>query len=228
MPSMSRRFDLLILDLDGTLVDSEALLVGLLNDTLAAQGYRRADTRAVGASIGLPLDEVFRNAAPGASAEHVDALCTRYRLHADAPAFVRQFSLYAEVRPTLSIVRAAGVRTVIATSKRRATTLDILRHCAIDDQIDAVIGGDCVVRGKPHPEMVHRAHAMFPTAAARTVVVGDTRFDMEMGRAAGVATCAVTYGAHTAHDLRTLRPDFVIDTFGSLGEVVCGCGTPPR
>jgi phosphoglycolate phosphatase len=225
---MSRRFDLLILDLDGTLVDSEALLVALVNDTLAAQGYSRADTRAIGASIGLPLDEVFRRAAPGASAEHVDALCTRYRLHADAPEFVRQFGLYAEVQQTLTSVRAAGLRTVIATSKRLATTLDILRHCTIDDQIDAVIGGDCVVRGKPHPEMVHRAHAMFPTAAVRTVVVGDTRFDMEMGRAAGVATCAVTYGVHAAHELRALHPDFVIDTFGSLGEVVFGSGTPSQ
>ena len=174
---MPRRFDLLILDLDGTLVDSEALLVGLVNETLVESGYPSADARGVGASIGLPLDEVFRRAAPGP--ETIDELCTRYRLHADAPEFVRQFRLYAGVTPTLAGLRFAGLRLVIATSKRRATTLDILRHCAIDDMIDAVIGGDCVTRGKPHPEMVHRAHAYFPTAAERTVVVGDARFDID-------------------------------------------------
>lgn len=215
---MPRRFDLLILDLDGTLVDSEALLVGLVNETLVESGYPSADVRAIGASIGLPLDEVFRRAAPGP--ETIDELCTRYRLHADAPEFVRQFRLYAGVTPTLAGLRSAGLRLVIATSKRRATTLDILRHCAIDGMIDEVIGGDCVTRGKPHAEMVHRAHAYFPTAAERTVVVGDTRFDIEMGQAAGIATCAVTYGVHAEPTLRAAHPDFLIDAFGSLSGVV--------
>jgi len=217
---MSRRFDLLILDLDGTLVDSEALLVGLVNDTLAAHGYPRADPRAAGASIGLPLDEVFRRAAPRADAEEIKGLCRAYRLRADAPEFVRQFTLCAGVKQALAAFRANGLRMVVATSKRRATTLDILRHCAIDAHLDAVIGGDCVAQGKPHPEMVYRAHALFPAPAHRTLVVGDTRFDMEMGRVAGVATCAVTYGVHAAHDLRALQPDFVIDAFGSLRNVV--------
>jgi phosphoglycolate phosphatase len=68
--------------------------------------------------------------------------------------------------------------------------------------------------------MVHRAHAYFPTAAERTVVVGDTRFDIEMGQAAGVATCAVTYGVHAEPTLRAAHPDFLIDAFGSLSGVV--------
>lgn len=219
---MPRRFDLLILDLDGTLVDSEALLAGLVNDTLTACGYPRAGERAIGASIGLPLEEVFQRAAPAARAEEIRELCARYRSRADAPEFVRQFCLYTGVVPTLARVRDAGLRLVIATSKRRATSLDILRHCAIDGLIDAVIGGDCVRRGKPHPEMVHQAHALFPTPAERTVVVGDTRFDIEMGRAAGVATCAVTYGVHPAHELQAVQPDFLIDAFGLLHEVVFG------
>lgn len=219
---MSSRFDLLILDLDGTLVDSEALLVGLVNDTLAAHGYPRAVARAIGASIGLPLVEVFRRAAPGANADQIDMLCRAYRLHADTPEFVGQFTLCAGVKLTLAALRTKGVRMVIATSKRRGTTLDILRHCAIDHHLDAVIGGDCVAQGKPHPEMVHRARAIFPALPARTLVVGDTRFDMEMGHAAGVATCAVTYGVHPADELRAVRPDFMIDVFETLGDVVFG------
>ncbi|MFI5394984.1 MAG: HAD family hydrolase [Candidatus Binatia bacterium] len=217
---MHRRFDLLILDLDGTLVDSEALLVGMVNETLVESGYPSADARGVGALIGLPLDEVFSRAAPTAEANAIAELCTRYRLRADAPEFVRQFRLYAGVTPTLAGLHSAGLRLVIATSKRRATTLDILRHCAVDGMIDAVIGGDCVTRGKPHPEMVHRAQAYFPTAVERTVVIGDTRFDIEMGQAAGIATCAVTYGVHAEQELRAAHPDFLIDAFGSLSDVV--------
>jgi len=211
---MLRRFDLLILDLDGTLVDSETILVQLINETLTAHGFPPADARAVGASIGLPLDEVFRRAAPLADLAAIDELCRCYRLQADAPDFVRLFRLHAGVAPTLSQLREAGVRLVIATR------LDILRHCAIDGLIDAVIGGDCVNRGKPDPEMVQRARTLFATPAQRTVVVGDTRFDIEMGQAAGVATCAVTYGVHPAHELRALRPDFLIHGFESVWHVV--------
>jgi phosphoglycolate phosphatase len=219
---MPRRFDLLLLDLDGTLVDSQSILVGLVNDTLDTAGYARAAVQIVAGSIGLPLDEVFRRAAPDASDDAVARLCTSYRRRADTPEFVRQFRLYGDVASTLTALRSAGARLVVATSKGRATTLDILRHCAIDNVIDAVIGGDSVSRGKPHPEMVHQAQALFAIPPERTVLIGDTSFDMQMGQAAGVATCAVTYGMHAADVLRALQPDFVIDRFAMLRELLIG------
>ena len=217
---MSRRFDLLILDLDGTLVDSEALLVGLVLQTLADHDHAPAPAGAIAAAIGLPLPEVFRRAVPGVHPDRVDRLCADYRRRADAMDFVRQFRLFAEVADTLAALHAGGARLVVATSKGRATTLDILAHCAIDASIDAVIGGDCVTHGKPHPEMVERARELFPSTAPRTLMVGDTSFDIEMGQAAGVATCAVTYGTHGGEALRQLRPDYLIDRFAALRAVV--------
>jgi len=219
---MSRRFDLLVLDLDGTLVDSQALLVGLVNDVLQRAGCPIADPAAVAATIGLPLDEVFRRAAPRAPRDVIDALCVTYRGHADRQEFVQQFCLYPDVATTLTALRAAGLRLVVGTSKGRATTTDIVRHCGIADCIDDVIGGDSVTRGKPHPEMVHRAQALFGTEAQRTLMVGDTSFDIEMGKAAGVGTCAVTYGMHAAEALQQLRPDFLIEQFDQLSRLVRG------
>jgi phosphoglycolate phosphatase len=217
---MPRRFDLVILDLDGTLVDSESLLVGLVNQTLRAAGRQPAPPRSVAALIGLPLPEVFRHVAPDVSAEGIAALCTEYRAGAVAADFVSQFRLYAEVAATLAELRARAVHIAIGTSKGRATTLDILAHCAIEHCVDAVIGGDCVERGKPHPEMVDHARQRFAVARERTVMVGDTSFDIAMGKAAGVATCAVTYGMHDAAALRQLQPDYVIDRFDALRHVV--------
>jgi phosphoglycolate phosphatase len=219
---VTRRFDLVIVDLDGTLVDSEALLVGLVNQTLAAQRHATAPPRAIAGSIGLPLEEVFRRAAPAADGGAIDALCKAYRARADGMDFVRQFRLFDDVAATLEALRARAVRLVVATSKGRATTLDILAHCAIPHCFDGVLGGDSVQRGKPHPEMVERARTLFPAALERTLVVGDTRFDIEMGKAAGVATCAVTYGTQPAALLRGLAPDFVIDRFTALRAVVVG------
>jgi len=213
-------FDLILLDLDGTLVDSEAILVKMVTDTLVASGHPSGDRGAIAASIGLPLEEVFRRVLPAASRDRLAALCAAYRAAADAPEFVRQFRLYPGVQRTLNQVRDTGARLAITTSKGRSTTLDILRHCAIDGLIDEVFGGDCVRRGKPHPEMVHRARERFGTACERTVLVGDTSFDMEMGQAAGVATCGVTYGMHAPEVLRALRPTYLIDRFECLREVV--------
>ncbi|HUI24801.1 MAG TPA: HAD-IA family hydrolase [Candidatus Kryptonia bacterium] len=219
---MPARFDLIVLDLDGTLVDSEALLVGLVNETLAAHGVPRADPRAVATTIGLPLAEVFRRATPGADDDAIARLSAWYRQHADAMEFVRQFRLYPNVAETLAQLRADGTRLVVGTSKGRATTLDIIAHCAIQEHIDDVIGGDCVTRGKPHPEMVEQARSRFGAPPERTLMVGDTAFDITMGQAAGAATCAVSYGMHSPESLRALRPDFVIDQFAMLRAVVAG------
>src|SRR5437879_1033197 len=126
---MPQRFELVVLDLDGTLVDSQAILVGLVNDVLQAHGHARADAGAIGVTIGLPLDEVFRRVLPDVGDERIQLLCLRYR---DRAEFVRQFRLYPEVASTLAALRAAGMRLVVGTSKGRATTTDIVRHCAID------------------------------------------------------------------------------------------------
>jgi phosphoglycolate phosphatase len=219
---LGARFELLVLDFDGTLADSQAILVDLVNDVLDDSGHQRADASSVAASIGLPLEQVFERALPGASDATIRTLCVEYRRIADSAEFVRQFRLYPNVVPTLAALRASGIRLVIGTSKGRATTSDIVRHCGIDSLIDAILGGDCVTRGKPHPEMVHRAQALFGCAPHRTLMVGDTSFDIEMGQAAGVATCAVTYGMHAATALRLLRPDFVIDRFEEISRVVGG------
>lgn len=217
------RFDLLILDLDGTLVDSETILVALVNETLADNGHARAPAPAVAATIGLPLEEVFRRALPRTNDAAIASLCAHYRARAGAPEFVSQFRLYDGVATTLAGLRSAGARLVIGTSKGRATAFDILRHCGVADHIEDVIGGDCVTRGKPHPEMVERARAQYHADPRRTMVVGDTSFDIEMGHAAGVATCAVTYGMHHPDTLRALRPTFVVDRFESVLQL-CSVG----
>lgn len=217
---MARRFDLLVLDLDGTLVDSQDLLVGLVNEALAAHGHAHAADQAVAATIGLPLEEVFRIVLPDAEEERMRALCAHYRDRADRMEFVQQFRLYPEVTPTLAALHATGVRMVVGTSKGRATTVDIVQHCGIAGFIDHILGGDSVTRGKPHPEMVQRAQALVGTAPERTLMVGDTSFDITMGQAAGVATCAVTYGMHPPAALRALRPDYLIGSFAALRGVV--------
>jgi phosphoglycolate phosphatase len=217
---MPPRFDLAVLDLDGTLVDSRDILVGLVNETLVACAHAAAPPDTIAASIGLPLEVVFQRAAPAADPGAIAVLCAAYRRDADALEFVRRFRLFDGAATALARLRAAGTRLVVGTSKGRATSLDILQHCGVDALIDEVIGGDCVQRGKPHPEMVLRALERYRVDPARAVVVGDTTFDIDMGHAAGAATCAVTYGMHTADALRSLRPHFIVDRVEQLAPAL--------
>jgi len=217
-----RHFDLLVLDFDGTLADSQAILVGMVNETLEAHGLPRAAERSVAGCIGLPLPDVFRRNVAGAGEECIRTLTRWYRSRADLPDFVRKFRLFPGVRATLDRVRAGGAKLVIGTSKGRATTCEILRHCELDDIIDTVIGGDSVERGKPHPETIERALEIHGSERERVLMVGDTSFDIDMGHAAGVATCAVTYGMQSGESLRALRPHFVIDCIEELERIVGG------
>ena len=217
-----RRFDLVVFDFDGTLADSQSLLVGLVNEVLAAHGLPLAPERAVAECIGLPLATVFRRNLAVAEDEQIATLCRFYRAHADTQEFVSQFRLFPGVRATLDDLRATGTRLAIGTSKGHATTHDILKHCRIDDVIEAVVGGDIVGQGKPHPETVDRLVTQFGAARERTLMVGDTTFDIEMGQAAGVSTCAVTYGMQPEAALRRLNPSFVIDRIEELKVIVRG------
>lgn len=219
---MDRNFDLLVLDFDGTLADSEALLVRMVNDTLAALGLPRVDPRHVARQIGSPLPQVFRRSATGLDDDTVEQLCAHYRLYADSMDFVRQFRLFPGARDTLATLHAAGVHLVVGTSKGHATTRDIIRHCGLDDLFAEIIGGDSVTQGKPHPEMIDRARAMFEIPRERTLMVGDSTFDIEMGHAAGVATCAAAYGMQDRETLRALGPHFVIERIDELKGVVVG------
>lgn len=209
-------FDVVLFDFDGTLADSEAVLVDLVNQALADRGHAAADAAWIAAHIGLPLERLMQTVAPQLDAGEVAAVCAGYRSRAREPEVVRRFVLFPGVREALFALRDEGVRLAITTSKNRGTTVDIVDHCGIAGVLDAIFGGDSVTRGKPHPEMVETALAHFGCAPERALLVGDTSFDIEMGQAAGVATCAVTWGMQPAAALRRLGPDFVIDRIDQL------------
>jgi len=207
------RFQLAIFDFDGTLVDSREPIARSANDALAAAGLPERSPAEVHALVGLPLADVLARlaGAPTAAvpASLVEQLCTVYRARFGVHAAGRT-PLFDGVREMIDRVAARGLRLAIATSRGRASAEAILEDHGLADRFAARLGGGCVERGKPHPEMVERILAQLGVPAAATLLVGDTTFDIEMGRAAGVATCGVTYGSHGAELLRAAGATHVI------------------
>ena len=206
----------MIFDFDGTLADSEDLLVELVLRTLGQAGLSAAvPPAAIARLIGLPLVEVLA-VASGVPPGQMHDVAALYRSIADSDEVVARFRLFPGVRATLQALADSGKELAIATSKSRAITERILAAVGLDDLVGHVVGGDCVRRGKPHPEAVERVLALARCAPERAAVVGDTTFDLEMGKGAGVVTIAATYGMHDRATLAALSPDAFIDAIGEL------------
>jgi pyrophosphatase PpaX len=107
----------------------------------------------------------------------------------------------------------------VVTSKLHDGAMRGLRVSQLDDAFDVVIGCDDVTHSKPHPEPVLKAVEKLGVAAKDTVFVGDSRHDMESGRAAGVKTAAVLWGPFHRADLEDLAPDYWLEKPQDLREL---------
>ena len=199
------RFDAVFFDLDGTLIDSAACIVASFELACRAHDLPVPSPSRIRASMGIPLEisipAAAREAGRELDAERTGRVIATYREHYArlTPDLVRVFPGVPEM---LDALRERGVPMAIVTSKRSAPAEMNLRHVGLLDHFAAIVGSDHVTNYKPHPETVHVAAARLGvTDMPRTLVVGDAPFDIEMGRAAGSATCAALWGAHDVGQL---------------------------
>jgi pyrophosphatase PpaX len=220
-----RRYRTLLFDLDGTLIDSVGLIVDSYHHTLAVHGFPPQPEEYWREGIGTPLRVQL---APFATrAVTLDMLITTYRAynlthHDDR---VRPFPGITEA---ILGLRALGCRLGLVTSKSRQGSLRGLGVARIAEAFELIVSADDVTHPKPHPEPVLRALEGLGAAPSESVYVGDTLHDLESGRAAGVATAAVTWGAFPRRGLEPARPDHWIETAADLLALADGTGARGR
>lgn len=144
---------------------------------------------------GLPLEAIFRLRWPDLTDEEALACQTEYRAIYDETV-IPATRLFDGARETLGAIHAAGVLQATVTGKRAADCERILRGLDISGDIELYLGGDSVPpdRHKPAPDLARLALSRLRVPADRAVVVGDTKTDMLMGRAAGMRTIQVLWG----------------------------------
>jgi len=212
------RYDTLIFDLDGTLVDSREAIVAAATAGLARIGLPAPDPATVLEYVGLPLAEVMARLVGEGRGDVALAVAGYRAAYADLDrATTRPFP---GIEALLDAV--ADRPLALATGKEVAGATRVLRELGWRDRFAVVIGGDSVRHPKPHPDMVFATWRALPTAPERTLVIGDTTFDLAMGRAAGAATCAVTWGNHDRARLATEAPDHTVDTVAALRALCLG------
>jgi phosphoglycolate phosphatase len=210
-----RRFDLIAFDWDGTLFDSTGLIVRCIQHACRDVGTRVPSDEQAAYVIGLGLADALRHAAPELPAERYRELGLRYRHHYATRQ--HEIVLFAGTRAMLDALRGRQHLLAVATGKSRAGLAEALRQAELDRVFDATRTAE-ETASKPHPLMLQELMHELGVAPGRTLMVGDTTHDLQLAANAGVASVAVSYGAHAHEDFRDHAPLFVAHSTRELRD----------
>ena len=218
----------IIFDFDGTIGDSQSLIVKTLQDTMRAKKLEVKSDEACAKTIGLRLDEAFVSLF-GMSAEEGMACAATYReifLDNKKTMIVQPFPHVIE---TLRELYRRGYILGMASSRNHCSLDGYVKQMQLEDIFSSIVAGDDVEHVKPAPDMVFMALGEMkgmknPVTSAESgdvedmldevLVVGDMTFDVDMAHNAGCKACAVTYGNGTREQLASA--EFIIDDFAEL------------
>ncbi len=208
---------LAIFDVDGTLVDSRAVLKTASDAAFTAIGVEPPPYEELRKIIGLSLKEGLAQLAPYLSPAQIDALTDHYKqsfgaLH-QQPDFIEP--LYDGAADLLDRLKAEGWLIAMATGKSRRGVETIMKMHGWVDLFDTTHCADDGP-GKPHPAMLHAALEALDCRPEETVMIGDTSFDMLMAKAAGLHAIGVTWGFHTREEIEVGGADLMVETFAEL------------
>ena len=207
-------YQLVIFDWDGTVMDSTGRIIACMHQAGADLCLPVLEDDAVREIIGLGLPEALRTLYPCIGDRDLERMRERYAVHFVA-AEASPSRLYPGARETLATLRAAGLRLAVATGKSRKGLDRVWASSGLGDSFDASRCAD-ETHSKPHPAMVTELLTELGVAPERALVVGDTSFDLQMARDAGVDRVAVSYGAHPVDRLMNFHPLAVIDALPQL------------
>jgi phosphoglycolate phosphatase len=216
---------LVVFDVDGTLIDSQHLILAAMTFAFERAGHPLPAREAVLGVVGLSLPQ-----AMAALASHLPEAATLELAEHYRASFVAgredgaSAPLYPGALAALERLAAApGSLLGVATGKARRGLDHVFAMHGLQRFFVTAQTAD-LHHSKPHPSMLLAALAETGCAADRAVMVGDTEYDIAMGRAAGMATIGVAWGYHPRARLQAAGADVIIDGFGDLDAALAGLG----
>ena len=222
----------IIFDFDGTIGDSQSLIVKTLQDTMRARKLEVKSEEACAKTIGLRLDEAFVSLFGMSDEEGMECAATYREIFLDnkKTMIVQPFPHVIE---TLRALHRQGFILGMASSRNHCSLDGYVKQMQLENIFSSIVAGDDVEHVKPAPDMVFMALGEMkgmknPVTSAEAgdvedmldevLVVGDMTFDVDMAHNAGCKACAVTYGNGTREQLASA--EFIIDDFAELLELV--------
>jgi phosphoglycolate phosphatase len=210
---MKKRYDLIVFDWDGTVMDSTAVIAGSIQAACRDLGLTVPEDETARHVIGLGLEQALRYAVPDLPVEMYPDLVARYRHH-----FLSQdeaIPLFDGARETIAGLHAAGYWLGVATGKSRAGLDRAMESTGMKKYFHATRTADQTF-SKPDPAMLIELMDELGASAGRTLMVGDTTHDVQMAQNAKVDAVAIGHGAHPPEQLRELNPLALVGDFAEL------------
>lgn len=215
-------YKVIMLDFDGTTACTVPAIYHAAKRMLQLHGYE-VDKDVVYKNFGLALPFAFRCFAGDESIDDaiIEQMIVEYNdfYREEAEPLIE---LFEGVPETLDALKKAGVKIVIASNNVQPVLRRLTSNLGIADYIDDIVAVEDVENVKPAPDIALEVLRRCNIKGEEALVVGDSTFDMDMGREAGCHLCGVTYGSHTPEMLRETGARYIIDKFSDLLKIVLG------
>ncbi|WP_100401723.1 pyrophosphatase PpaX [Bacillus sp. FJAT-42315] len=205
----------LLFDLDGTLINTNELIIASFLHTLDhyfPNQYQRED---VYPFMGPTLVETFSSIDP----ERVDEMVNRYRTYnlAKHDELVTEFE---GVYDTIRTLKENGYKLAIVSTKMRDTVIKGLKLTGLYGFFEVIVALDDVTEPKPDPEPLQKALAALGSTAEEAMMIGDNYHDIEGGHNAGTLTAGVAWSVKGKEFLQTFNPDYMLETMPELLDIL--------
>jgi phosphoglycolate phosphatase len=221
---MQRDFDLMLFDLDGTLIETAPEICDAVNDTLRRFSLPEVTQEQVNRWIGHGTRELliqalaFTGNTPVAAvrkSESFPLINAEFDKHYQKRCGTRSH-LYPHVREVLQTLREQGVKLAVVTNKEGRYTGTVLAAHDLTPLFDRVVSGDTLPTKKPDPAGIASCLDQLQVHRSRALFVGDSSIDVATARNAGVTVWALPYGYNMGEPIEACAPDRVIPDFSGL------------
>lgn len=212
---MSHKITTVLFDLDGTLINTNELIIASFTDTLNHYCPGQFTREDILPFIGPTLNETFSSIDP----DRAEEMIAHYREHnwRNHDALVTQFEGVFE---TVQTLKQSGYKLAIVTTKRRDVVEKGLRLSKLDQFFEVIVTFDDVENAKPDPEPLVKALKLLDSIPEEAIMIGDSYHDILGGKNAGTKTAGVAWSLKGREFLESFEPDFILDSMPDLLDVV--------
>lgn len=212
-----KEIELIIFDLDGTLIDSKIDLANSVNHALDELNVPEKDTSLIAKYIGGGITNLMKLSLGRDNESElkraVEIFKTHYGKH-----LTDNTVLYPHIEEALDYF--SKKHKVVITNKTSDYTKAILKKLGVIDRFDIILGAEDVEKRKPSPYPIKKVINILNVSNKKTIIVGDMATDIAAGRNADICTCGVTYGLGAREDLLNAGPDFLINDIRELERII--------
>jgi len=202
------QYQLIVFDWDGTLMDSTGHIVDCMQQAIARLTLEPRSDNEVRHIIGLGLNEAVQTLYPGVNDDFVIALADAYRdVWLNSPHLT---PLFDNAQPLLKKLAEQDYFLGVATGKSRRGLNKVLKQTELDVVFHATRCAD-ECHSKPHPQMLEELMTFLGVEPNKTLMIGDTEFDLQMAHNAGADSLAISHGAHSLDKLLACQPRGIVN-----------------